>query len=937
VWIMLPRTPKVERPLLKLVAHASPSILEAELLDRVAAMKTGNPLAAVLIVVPSRRLADHVTHRLVERFGSILGVSVLHHRALAERVLAIAGARRRRVLDENLLDTLFSTVVDRAAAGPLRDFVRDHPGASAALRETLTDLREAGIEPADVTATLSGLEAETAALYARWSTSLNELAERGDAIDDAGLARAAAAEACAFAAGFSAILHHGAYDLIGVRVELLRALDRGRELTFLLPADPVEASGTFGVERALALTASHEPVARLEREAAPAPVAFLNAQGARAEIQTAAYEALAAVASGTPPHEVAIVVRSFGPYAAALDALLHAGGPRWHTSYARPLRSDPKAASALRAIASGEGRGPSGFQAHADEFETIAREFTSNVELSGLFQSMREVETILGDDRRVSREKAFAWLDTRADAATLPPDGADGAGVRILDAMQARGLTFSHVGLLGLNAGIFPRVAREDPFLADSSRRRLREATGRPLPIAAESGGEERLLLAMILGATRDQLRVSWRRSDESARPIVASLALCDIARFAGLGSDVTDVEREARSLPVHPRSRLEAWAHRPGLLDPRDETLLTALASETGADAGPAVAARRPDCAPGIALVAATESFDPTPGRYDGRIGVSALPHRMTVTALETLGRCPLQFFFRHVLRVEPPRTPPTPFEADVAATGSRVHDALREVYARLSDEGAFAGDGVGARIERARAMLREAWNAAAGEDEAGRAAHFPVLLRIEDGQWLTTLGAFLDADLRRLQGSGLVPEALERDASGTLPGGPPGLLIRARFDRLLRGPDGPVVSDYKTGGKLKDRAQVGAMLSGAALQVPIYALLSGSPVELLGVGRNHDPAIDVVRFDKFKSDEQREGFLETLCVLAALADAGRFPIRPGDHCEWCDFRSACRHGHPPTTFRDGHAADVEDARDCWSKTAKLPSMAAVRREDAS
>ncbi len=921
---------------MKLVAHASPSILEAELLDRVAAAKTGNPLAPVLIVVPSRRLAEHVERRLVERFGAVLGVHVLHHRALAERVVEAAGAKNRRVLDEALLDTLFSDVLDRAAGGPLRDFVRDHPGAAFALRETLTDLREAGIEPSAAVATLSGLEAETAILYARWSTALNELAERGDAVDDAGLAHAAAASAATFAAGFSAVFHHGAYDLIGVRVELLRSLDRGRELTFLLPADPVEGSGTFGLERARAIAASHEPVRHLEREHAPAPVDFLNAQGARAELQTAAYEALAAVASGTPPHEVAILVRSFGPYAPALDALLYAGGPKWHTSYTRPLRSDPQAASALRAIAAGAGRGPSGFRAHADEFEAIADELTSNATLSGLFESMRDVETILGDHRRVSRDKALAWLDARADAATRAPDGADGPGVRILDAMQARGLTFAHVSLLGLNAGIFPRVAREDPFLADNSRRRLREATGRPLPIAAESGGEERLLLAMILGATRDRLHVSWRRSDESARPLVASLALQDIARHSCPGSAATDVLREARSLPAHPRSRLEAWAHRPGLLEFRDETLLAALASETGADAGPALAARRPDWAAGVRLLAATETFDPTPGRYDGRIGPSALPHRMTVTALETLGRCPLQFFFRHVLRVEPPRTPPTPFEADVAATGSRVHDALREVYTRLRDEGAFDGDGVGARVQRAHAILREAWNTAAGEDEAGRAAHFPLLSRIEDAQWLTTLGAFLDVDLQRLQGSGLVPEALEHDASASLPGGPPGLLIRARFDRVLRGPDGPVVSDYKTGGKLKDRAQAGAMLSGAALQVPIYALLSGSPVELLGVGRNHDPAIDVVRFDGFKSDEQREGFLETLRVLCALADAGRFPIRPGDHCDWCDYRSACRRGHPPTAFRDGHAADVKDARDCWSKTAKAPSIAAIRSEDA-
>lgn len=920
---------------MKLVAHASPSVLEAELLDRIAAAKTGNPLSLILIVVPSRRLADHVTHRLVERFGAVLGVTVLHHRALAERILETAGAVMPRLLGDDLLDTLFARIVDRAAPGRLRDFVRDHPGAASALRETLTDLREAGFEPAETIATLSGLEAETAELYARWSTALDELAASGLGVDDAGLARAAQAEAGAFASGFAMILHHGAYDLIGVRVELLRALDRGRELTFLLPADPLETSGAFGVERALALAASPEPVSRLERDTVKAPVAFLNAQGARAELQTAAYEALAAVAAGTPPHEVAILVRSFGPYAAALDALLHAGGPGWSTSYTRPLRSDPKVAAALRAIAGGEGAGPRGFQAHADEFETRAREITSNATLAGLFQSMREVETILGDDRKVTRDKALAWLDARTDVATCLPEGAGGAGVRILDAMQARGLTFSHVGLLGLNAGIFPRVAREDPFLADSSRRRLREATGRPLPIAAESAGEERLLLAMILGATRDQLRVSWRRSDESARPIVASLALGDIARFAGLTSDAMVVEHEARSFPAHPRSKLEAWAHRPGLLDRRDETVLAALGSETGADAGAAVAERCPDYVPGIALIAATESFDPTPGVYDGRIGASAVPERMTVTAFETLGRCPLQFFFREVLRVEAQRTPPTPFESDAASIGSRVHEALRDVYARLPRDRAVDTAELDDRVARARDLLRKAWGESVDEDETERAARFPVLSGIEDRQWLKALDAFLDADLRRLHTAELAPEALEEKASGTLPGGPAGLVVRARFDRVLRGPDGQVVSDYKTGGDVSARVKPTAMLSGSSLQVPIYALLNGSPVELLGVGRDHDPATDVALFDGFASDEQRRGFLETLVVLADLAGEGRFPIHPGDHCDWCDYRAACRRGHPPTLYREEHAADVKDARDCWRKTAKLPTLGAVRGEE--
>ena len=934
---MLPSNSKVERLRLKLVAHGSPSVLEAELLDRVAAAKAGNPLAPVLIVVPSRRLAEHVTHRLIERFGAVLGVTVLHHRALAERVLEVAGDVRPRVLDDDLLEALFSRVIDQAAPGRLREFVSDHPGAASALRATLTDLREADIDPAAATATLSGAEAETAALYTRWSAALDELAHRGVTIDETGLARAAAAKAEAFAGSFSAIFHHGAYDLIGVRVELVRALDRGRELTFLLPADPKEGSGSFGVARACAIAASRERPASLDREVAKAHVTFVHAQGARSELQTAAYEALAAVASGTPPHEVAIVVRSFGAYTAALDALIDGGGPAWHTSYTLPLRRDPATAKALGAVSQGEDRGAGTWRHHADAFEAIASLSASSTDpgLTQLFQSMREIETILGDHRAITRKEALAWLDARVDAARRPPDGSGGGGVRILDAMQARGMTFTHVGLAGMNTGIFPRIAREDPFLSDASRALLREVTGQPLPIASESQGEEHLLLAMLLRQARSHIRVSWQRADAAAKPLVPSLALRDIARFARLGSDAADVEAVAAALPAHPHSKLAAWAERPGLLSSRDETLLAALASEDGADAGPAVASRRPECAAGIALIAATEAFDRQPGCYDGRIGTSVLRDTTAATALERLGRCPLQFFFRDVLRVKAPPPPPTELTADSASVGTRVHAALREVYTRLRDEGEFASAEIGSRVKRARELLREAWTSAANEDDAARAARLPVLERIERRIWLETLDAFLDADLRRMERESLVPEQFEHDVFRVIPGGPPGVVIRARFDRVVGGPDGSIVSDYKTGGKLKDRVKPGAMLSGGELQAPIYALLSGFPVELLGSGPTHDPLTDRVRFDAFKTDEQRQGFLETLHVLVALADSGRFPIHPGRHCDWCDYRPACRRGHPPTEFREDRAEDIKDARDCWDKTDKTPTLAAVRREE--
>jgi hypothetical protein len=99
----------------------------------------------------------------------------------------------------------------------------------------------------------------------------------------------------------------------------------------------------------------------------------------------------------------------------------------------------------------------------------------------------------------------------------------------------------------------------------------------------------------------------------------------------------------------------------------------------------------------------------------------------------------------------------------------------------------------------------------------------------------------------------------------------------------------------------QVAERVKLGAMVSGGALQVPIYALISGLPVELLGVGPNHDPQDDVVRFDGFGSADERNGVLETLRVVATLAKSGCFPLRRGDHCEWCDFRSAWSFDSPP------------------------------------
>jgi len=875
------------------VTHLDPWTLEVALLDRIAAAKALDPLARILVVVPTNRLAGHVARRIARRLGAAIGIDVLTHRALASRILGAAG-HRARITDASFEDALLARVLDRAPRGRLRDFVRDRPVARPTLQATLTDLRDAGVEPPALPV------GEIRELYTRWIRAWDELARERGLRDEAGTARAATPLAAAFAAGYAAIVHHGAYELIGVHEDLVRAMDGGREGIVLKPA--IE-EGVFPD-----LSSKH--------------MAFADAQGARAELVRAVAAVLARIAGGAEPSEQAIVVRSFAPYASAVEALFLDEGLRWHTSFASALRRRTDVAAVLARVAAAEDRPAARWATHAETLAAIMGDSgeEAGARLTAILDAMRSLERDLGDERRVPPAEATAFLTARVDAERIPPEGHDGGGPRLLDAMQARGMTFDHVALAGMNAGIWPRVPREDPFLADEVRRRVRAETGRPLPVHLDNDGEERLLLAMTLGAARSSIDVSWRRADDHGRPVVRSLALREIERAAG--------NPTVRSLPAHPRSRLEGLARDPAVLRPEDELVLVALAADAGADADAAVRTRRPELAAGVAWVRATDSFDPRDLAYDGRVGARRDARALSVSQLETLARCPLQFFFEHRLKIEPVDRADSPYEPSRSKLGLLVHDVLREVYERLAAERRFDEPGLPARIERGRELLRQAWTAHGEEFAAARARPLPVVDRVESELWRRALDAFVEEDLARLdaEGARVVLVETKRRSTDHVPDLPP---MTARLDRIAEGPSGRVVGDYKIG-RIENRVGTTSMLKGHNLQVAVYALIENTPVDLLGAGRDQD--VRWARFGGFETPDLRDGIVETIRTVARLDETGTYPMSPDRHCAWCAFRSACRRSHPPSVFRGDHAADATDRRDLQGKSAMRPTLAIVR-----
>ena len=98
-------------------------MLERELLDRVAAAQGQDPLAPVLIVVPTQRLADHVQRRLAQGSGSRLAVHVLQYRALAYRILEGHSNGRPRILTRRLQEWILESALEDVHDNPWREFV----------------------------------------------------------------------------------------------------------------------------------------------------------------------------------------------------------------------------------------------------------------------------------------------------------------------------------------------------------------------------------------------------------------------------------------------------------------------------------------------------------------------------------------------------------------------------------------------------------------------------------------------------------------------------------------------------------------------------------------------------------------------------------------------------------------------------------------------
>lgn len=532
----------------------------------------------------------------------------------------------------------------------------------------------------------------------------------------------------------------------------------------------------------------------------------------------------------------------------------------------------------------------------------------------------------------LERDEFLEWLVGAVESLRRAPLGGAGGGVQVLSVMEARGLCFEHVFLLGMSRGVFPRVVREDPLLSDPARRRLRDVLP-DLPVKREGFDEERFLFADLL-AGAETVTLSHPVWNDAGQPLAPSPLLEGFAAFEA-----------ASPAPDAGRMTARERALRAGLRASREdfESALEVALAASGCDASPGLSAAElarvrvrvlRELDPGAALRA-------TLGPYLGFVGApgsAADPRRapLHVTQLERLARCPWKTFLERQLRLAPPADArgPLPQGGDSRLVGNLVHRALEEI-ARLAEiPGRTPIDTLRGTAPRPflwpesavrDALLERCAETIAREEGLAIPSFARALARRARG--------YLDEARRAEDGS--APSALGVESHGLVQlrdaqGRPREVrFIADRVDVL----DGALrITDYKTGNPPATQKGVDARVdelrkrvaAGTLLQASAYAFSDASaPVE----GRYLYLAPDASDVSRVlaapTSAEDRAVFEGVVRTLLAGLDAGCFlprmrrareDLEPRG-CTTCEVKDACLRGDSGARARLGAWAEAESA----------------------
>ncbi|HRY28903.1 MAG TPA: exodeoxyribonuclease V subunit gamma [Elusimicrobiota bacterium] len=561
--------------------------------------------------------------------------------------------------------------------------------------------------------------------------------------------------------------------------------------------------------------------------------------------------------------------------------------------------------------------------------------------------------------------KAFDMLDPNAGwdvfletleeklmrAGLEPPEGR--RGVRVFNAMDARGDSFRVLFLIGLREGFFPRQVREDPLLRDSLRALLQQPGG--YWISPRLGGydEEKLLFYLMVSSAREKLYCLYARSDDSGKAQVPSIYLRELCRAAGRDLESDPGER----VPRQPWAKLDALP--PSFLSPKEAALLLA---RDGEDPGPLLeplgtdSKLLKDC---LDRVTDMNRFG-EPHALDGIVGHTEgvveglLTRGLSPTAMDVFGTCPFQFYASRVLGLR--EIDEATDRSDLARTvrGRIYHLLMQRFHEKIAAQGYWkkpssaAGDWVPLLKEVMESVFREfSWEGT---------GTYPLFWESVRRQMAVNVRRVLERDMAELTESGYVPSVMEKElrvpAPLELTGPMEKLEFRGQPDRV----DVQVsekkfrIIDYKTRWPGWKKSLASYVLSSQAHQPPVYLEMVSHPKS--GLVRGLSPsgvcyyimedspsltgAEPVQEFPAEVWKAHRSALLKNLAGFVQQMERGEFFIVPkegqGGHCTHCPFGAACRKSHPPTRRRAEESVlreEYEKLKSVEPKKKKTPAEA--------
>jgi superfamily I DNA/RNA helicase len=565
------------------------------------------------------------------------------------------------------------------------------------------------------------------------------------------------------------------------------------------------------------------------------------------------------------------------------------------------IGDDPRLTASFRSSASPPdeaAESPSVVSRARDVGATARRDVAALRGFKDVLRSLVLAESFLGETGIFSYQQFYQELRSAVQGATyyLPPPEPLDAALPVLSVLNARGLSFRAVALIGLAEGDFPRPEREDILLREEDRRALARAGLATLETRLR--GDEITFFYQAITRARERLLLCRPYLADDGQTWEASPYWEEVRRLVDVPvehlrpedplplAEVASPGELTRALAQLGLDEFEPSDH----LGPADLKRLlhsaAVLRVRLGVEPGPA---------PDDAATSLSSVFEGDLTRLAGRLAAVYGPgHVWSSSRLEAYGLCPLHFWLGQDLALEPHQPPEEGF--DVFILGSMYHEILEEVYRQ-------AGAQADAEhlLELLPAVARQVFDKAPDAYGFRPTPLWDVQRRELEQILAQTLTALVEAT------ADSVPVAQEQVFG--MRGQPPLVVrgdgdefrVRGFIDRVDRDADGRLcIIDYKSGSTPISGRD---LVEGRRLQIALYALAARDALALGDIGDGFYWHITSAKTSSLKLKRFEggvNGALDTAIAHAfkhvAGVRAGRFPPSPPaagcpGHCPGASF----------------------------------------------